>query len=126
MDRREFEALVGRELDAIPAEFADRLADVVVLVKREPLPRDVQKHGRDGELLGLYRGVPLTRRRVRGRGSIARMPDVITIYQGPLERACVDDPDGIPRLIERTLLREVARYFGITTERLEELGFDAS
>ncbi len=124
MDEPSFEGLVGRALDSLldslPQQLADRLAEVVVVVEPQPPARS------EG-LLGLYHGVPLTKRRVRGRSSIARMPDVITIYQGSVERSCRGGDEHneggacIERLVREVLVREAARYFGVSNERLAEL-----
>ncbi|MBA2362566.1 MAG: metallopeptidase family protein [Chloroflexia bacterium] len=113
MDAEHFEAIVGRVLDALPAPLATRVADIAVVVEEEPTAQDRRVYGTDGVLLGRYSGVALPRRRVRGRSSIARMPDLIKLYQGPIERACDGDETCIAHLIEETLHREIGRYFGI-------------
>ncbi len=113
MDTKSFEEIVGRVLDAISEQFAERVAEIAVVVEDEPSAHDRRVYGTDGVLLGRYSGVPLTRRRVRGRSSIARMPDLIKLYQGPIERACGGDETRIARLVEETLHREIGRYFGI-------------
>ncbi|HEY1316735.1 MAG TPA: metallopeptidase family protein, partial [Gaiella sp.] len=69
-------------------------------------------------LLGLYQGVPLTR---RGSGYAAVPPDKITIYRGPLERLYGGSQDRLTREIRRVVLHEIAHHFGISDERLREL-----
>jgi predicted Zn-dependent protease with MMP-like domain len=68
-------------------------------------------------LLGLYQGVPLTR---RTSGYSGALPDKITIYRGPLERLYGHDSE-LRRQVRRVVLHEVAHHFGITDERLIEL-----
>ena len=67
-------------------------------------------------LYGLYQGVPLTER----AGGAPMLPDVITIFQEPLER---DFPslDLLRAQVRRTVLHELAHYFGISDARLREL-----
>ncbi len=113
MDTETFEGIVGRVIDALPEHIASRVEDIAVVVEDEPSPDDRRDYSTDGVLLGRYSGVPLTRRRVRGRSSIARMPDLIKLYQGPIERACHGDETCVARLVETTLLRQIGRYFGL-------------
>lgn len=87
MEARSLENLAGRALDALPEQVAERIEEATVVVEDEPPRRAVERHGVDGVLLGRYSGTPLTRRRVRGRSSISRMPDVVTLHQRPIECA---------------------------------------
>jgi predicted Zn-dependent protease with MMP-like domain len=114
----EFERLVADALDSIPAELASRLDNVAVMV--EEWPRPDQLAGRAGTLLGLYEGVPLTR---RGPMSYSgAVPDRITIFSGPL-CARADDADALARDVRVTVLHEVGHYFGMSDARLQELGW---
>jgi predicted Zn-dependent protease with MMP-like domain len=70
-------------------------------------------------LLGLYHGVPLTR---RGTSYGAVLPDKITIYRGPLERLYGGDPARLRAMIRHVVLHEFAHHFGISDEQLVELG----
>jgi predicted Zn-dependent protease with MMP-like domain len=69
-------------------------------------------------LLGLYQGVPLTRRGAYYSGAL---PDKITIYREPLERLYGDDPERLRTETKRVVLHEVAHHFGISDERLVEI-----
>ena len=69
-------------------------------------------------LLGLYQGIPLTRRTT---AYAAVPPDRITIYRGPLERLTGGDPDRLREQVRRVVLHEIAHHFGISDERLREL-----
>jgi predicted Zn-dependent protease with MMP-like domain len=104
---REVEAAVG----SLPRELRDVISNVAIVVEAEPPPGQ--------PLLGLYQGIPLTR---RGTGYAGVLPDKITIYRGPLERLFGADPEGLRRQIRRVVLHEIAHHFGISDERLEELG----
>lgn len=108
-------------LDGLPEEFAERLWNLEVVVEDEPSPEDLASVGLvpDDDLLGLYHGVPLTE---RGGERSGALPDVISIYRGPIERECSGDPRCIREEVRATVLHELAHYFGIDDARLEELG----
>jgi predicted Zn-dependent protease with MMP-like domain len=110
MDADAFDELVRRALDELPADIRAQMSNVAVVVEDEPPP--------DANLLGLYQGIPLTR---RGRGYAGALPDKITIYRGPLERHYGTDPERLASEVRRTVRHEIAHHFGISDERLLEL-----
>ena len=95
------------------------LDNVEVLGANFPTREQLQQNGgsRD-ELLGLYEGVPLTE---RGSGYGMVLPDRITIFRGPIEAIC-ESREAMAEQIRQTVKHELAHHFGITDERLEELG----
>jgi predicted Zn-dependent protease with MMP-like domain len=115
--RERFEELVADALDTIPPELASEMTNVAVLV--EDWPTDSQRPRR-GTLLGLYEGVPLTKRGPIGYSGV--MPDRITIFQGPLSARARDEVE-LAAQVRKTVLHEVGHYFGITDARLHELGW---
>jgi predicted Zn-dependent protease with MMP-like domain len=110
VDPAAFEEMVGKALDSLPAEFADRMKNVAVLVEHGPGPRG---------LLGLYQGIPLTSRTTNYAGVL---PDRITIYQQAICAMC-DTEEEVVEQVRRTVVHEVGHYFGISDERLRELGW---
>jgi predicted Zn-dependent protease with MMP-like domain len=106
----EFDEAVRDALDSLPQDLSDYMSNVEVVVEEEP-PAGMP-------LLGLYQGVPLTRRGAFYGGAL---PDKITIYSGPLERLYGADPKRLRHEIRRVVLHEVAHHFGISDERLVEL-----
>lgn len=100
-------------LDALPAWVLERLENVEVVVEDRP-PRG------EPELLGRYEGIPLTER--YDSSYAGALPDVITLYQRSIERAAGGDEDEIRRIVTETVIHEVAHAFGISDERLRELG----
>jgi predicted Zn-dependent protease with MMP-like domain len=64
---------------------------------------------RGATLFGLYEGRPLT---VRSVFDSFAMPDRITIFQNPHERAA-HGPEHLAKLVEDTVWHEVAHYFGM-------------
>lgn len=120
MRAREFERIVEEALAGLPSPFAERLENVAVVVRDEPTEEDLQEAGLepDAELFGLYVGVPLTDR----ADYHMVLPDRILIFQGPHERHFEDDE--LLLEIQKTVVHEVAHYFGIDDDRLHELGYD--
>ena len=100
MTKREFQRLVEKAIDRIPARFREKIENLAFLVEREGSSRD---------LLGLYVGRPLTERSVMQPVS---SPDVIFIYQAPHERMAHDEAH-LATLVEETVWHEVAHYFGL-------------
>jgi predicted Zn-dependent protease with MMP-like domain len=116
--RARFARLVSRALDDLPAEFRERMRNVEVVVHDAPDEEQLREHG--GELLGLYEGVPLTDRRDE-----PWLPDRISIYRQPIERIS-SSPRVQARIVRDTVVHEIAHHFGITDERLHELGLGDS
>src|SRR5919106_981207 len=120
MDHAEFERLVGDALDSLPADIAEAMENVDVLVEDEPAAYLVAELDPGQTLFGLYHGVPLT---ARGLSTyFGAMPDRISIYKGPLTRA-FHHPDDIRNEVRITVIHEIAHPFGISHERLDELGW---
>jgi len=106
----DFEHEVRAALQSLPPELRRSMSNVEIVIDEEPP---------DGmPLLGLYQGVPLTR---RGAFYAGALPDKITVFRGPLERLYGANEERLRREIRRVVLHEVAHHFGISDERLIEL-----
>lgn len=112
MSRAAFEEVVGEALDEVPEELLEMLENVVFLVEDEsPNPGE--------ELLGLYEGVPRTERSEWG-GAV--LPDRITIYRLPTLRMC-RSVEEVREEVAITVVHEIAHHYGISEQRLHELGW---
>lgn len=100
MSPSEFDSVVEDAIRAIAPRFRRRLENVAFVIEPEP-PRP--------GLLGLYQGTPLPH---RSHSDPFRMPDRITIYQGPHERMA-RDRSHLERIVHETVWHEVAHYFGM-------------
>jgi predicted Zn-dependent protease with MMP-like domain len=96
-----FDDAVQRALDSLPPKLASALENVVVVVEEEAPG--------DAELFGLWESHPY-------------LPDKITIFRRPLVSA-FPDPARLEEEIRVTVLHELAHYFGIDEDRLDELGY---
>ncbi|MCK9487345.1 MAG: metallopeptidase family protein [Dehalococcoidia bacterium] len=119
MDARAFAEVVDQAMESLPEEFALRLDNVAVVLRDEPTDEDLREAGLGPgeELFGLYVGVPLTDR----AGYNLVLPDRILIFQGPHERHF--PPHELVEELQRTVIHEVAHFFGIDDDRLHELGY---
>lgn len=120
MNREKFEGLVARAVESLPEEFAEHLDNIAITVQESPTRRQlVRSHvKRNMTLLGLYEGVPITE---RGNHYNMVLPDKITIFQRPIEESCQNEAE-IVAMIRSVVLHEIAHHFGISDERLKELG----
>ena len=119
MDRERFEWLVAKAIDELPDEFRERMDNIDVVAQDEPTSRQLADAGlkRGQTLLGLYEGIPLTRRS-RSYGMVP--PDKITIFQKPIEAICRSETQ-IQGEIQRVVIHEIAHHFGIGDTRLRQL-----
>lgn len=115
-----FEELVQTALDGLPADLAAALSNVEIVVQAAPGPEAAAVDLAPGSfLLGLYTGIPLTR---RGGGYAGALPDLITIYQDNIERTA-GSVAAIPEAVRRTVIHELGHHFGIGDDRLHALGW---
>jgi predicted Zn-dependent protease with MMP-like domain len=115
--RQRFEELVLEAVEALPQRFLDRLANIDIEVRdwpsREELGSAQVPAGRT--LMGLYVGVPHTRRR---RYHLA-LPDRIFIYRRPIERLCRSEAE-VRERVGRVIKHEIAHHFGLTEADLHD------
>ena len=109
LSHKEFEHLVGKALIALPEEFQRYLENVAVVIADEP-PDDML------DVMGLYEGVPLVERSIDD----TILPDCITIYKGPIERACRTHAE-IKVEVGITILHEIGHLCGLDEGQLEHL-----
>jgi predicted Zn-dependent protease with MMP-like domain len=110
--RRNFERLVTQALDRLPEDLASHISNVEIVIEEEVDPGAEQ-------LLGLYEGIPLTK---RGHEYFGVLPDRITLFRPNIENAA-GSRRHLQEIVRRTVIHEVAHHFGIDDDRLEELGW---
>lgn len=111
LTRSEFESVVEEALATLPAQFAQLLDNIAVVVEEEPGEEDLEmlEDGFEGELLGIYRGVALTR---RTHNMLPMLPDQIAIFRGPITRVARTRRDAVEE-IRDTVIHELGHYFGL-------------
>jgi predicted Zn-dependent protease with MMP-like domain len=121
MNRERFEKLVAQAVEALPEEFQEKLENFDVVVEDYPSSAQLRKAnlGKGFTLLGLYEGVPLTRRQ-SNYGMVP--PDKITIFQKAIEIECRGTDDiNIKTEIQKVVRHEIAHHFGIGDARLKQI-----
>jgi predicted Zn-dependent protease with MMP-like domain len=121
VSKGEFAELVEQALAELPEQFAKFLEEVPLEILDQPTREQLRVAGVGPgmTLLGLYRGRPRTRRYVEDTGAL---PDVIYIYQQPIESVC-NTREQLVRQVRITVLHEIGHHFGMTEEDLERLGY---
>lgn len=119
MDREKFESFVEEALAKIPRKFKNRLENVAFLVEDRPKREVFGRTGRPplSAILGTYHGVPY---KYRGPFYGNMPPDVIVIYQKPIEARCRNEED-VRKMVKEVVLHEIGHYFGMSEEELYEI-----
>ena len=116
--KRRFERMVRRAVDSLPPGIHSMMENVEIVVEDEPTAE--QRDGEDDGPFGLYEGIPLT-----DRTSFYSLilPDKITIFRGPLERA-TGSPRELYAEVQATVIHEVAHHFGMDEAQIADLGYE--
>ena len=120
MKRERFEQIVAEAMQQLPPRFREAIDNVAIRVQDAPTRAQLRDWDIDPDeiLLGIYVGIPLTER-TTNYNLVA--PDLIYLFQRNIEEEC-ENEDEMREVIRHTLFHEVAHYFGIDDDRLEELG----
>ena len=113
-----FQELINIALGELPKKHVDNIKNVAILYQDEPTPdQRVQLELRnDQTLLGLYEGVPLSKR----QGMPTVLPDKITLFKLPLEHMASDEGE-LKEEIRHTLWHEIAHYYGLNHDQIHSL-----
>jgi predicted Zn-dependent protease with MMP-like domain len=106
-----FDELVTEALKSLPPELSKEISNVAIFVEDEAEGRS---------LFGLFEGIPLTKRGPMSYSGV--LPDRITLYQGAISRYARNEED-VRAQVRKTVIHELAHHFGISDERLTELGW---
>ena len=119
MRPEKFERIVTDAVSGMPGEFKELLDNVDICIQDWPSREKLKSVGLHDkyDLLGLYEGTPITH---RDHGYNLVLPDKISIFQKPLEAQCSSAKE-LKNEIVRTVKHEIAHYFGLDDERLEQI-----
>ena len=122
MDHDQIRKEVARVLDRLPRRFREQLHNVEFVVEARPSIELLRAEGLDprhDSLYGIYQGVPLP-----DRSSLdpPLLPDKITIFAEPLQED-FSDPEELREEIRLTVLHEIAHYFGMDEDEIDDLGY---
>ena len=122
MDHQEIRQEVARIVDRLPREFREQLRNLEFVVEKRPsreLLLTEVLDPREDTLYGIYQGVPLPE---RSSLDPPLLPDKITIFAEPLSEDFPDSND-LREEIRLTVLHEIAHYFGMDEDEIEDLGY---
>ena len=119
MEREKFEEIVERAFQALPKQFRKSIENVEIVVEEKPSSdRALGEDGvwRNKMLLGLYHGVPLTKRGF-WYGTSPVLPDRISLYQKNIEIVCRTEKE-VEEKIYEVLFHEIGHYFGMDEDEI--------
>ena len=120
MEREEFERIVLKLIDELPEHFRKDMENVSIVLEERPSLDLLRKVGvRSGKLLGIYQGVPLTK---RGLGYNGVLPDRIILFMREIEEEAKMENIPLVEKIKNVLYHEIGHYFGLSEEELRRLG----
>jgi predicted Zn-dependent protease with MMP-like domain len=119
MEREKFEKLTEEALAQIPKKFKKLISNLAVLVEEKPSREIYERTGSSplSSILGHYHGVPF-KHRGPFYGNIP--PDVIVIYQKPIENICSTEEE-IKKKVREVVFHEIGHYFGLSDKELKEI-----
>jgi len=119
MTDEQFDDMITRAMNELPQKYIKGLDNVAIVMADEPTPEQLEKMKlQSGHvLLGLYEGIPLTQ---RGIGYNFVLPDKITLFKNSIMKVSHDDDELFER-IKRTLWHEIAHYYGLNHDRIDEI-----
>lgn len=125
MDRDKFWEVVEKAVAALPPKFANVLDNVEIMVRNYPDKETLAKFPPGGILLGLYTGIPITK---RGSGYSSGFysfapPDRIYLYQKNIEEYCRMTGDSPVNQIKDTLFHEIGHYMGLNEDEVAGLHY---
>ena len=116
----DLEALANEALRTIPTVLRQHVRDVVIQV--QDFPDEDTEREMDLEtpfdLLGLYRGVDLTRQSV---SDVRTEPDMIFLYRRPLLDYWCDAGEDLAHVVRHVMIHEIGHHFGFSDDDMEAL-----
>ena len=122
MTDSEFDEYITRAMDELPQKYIKGLQNVAIVMAEEPTSEQLHKMhiGNYRVLLGLYEGIPLTQ---RGSNYTFVLPDKITLFKNSI-LAVTHNESELFEQIKRTLWHEIAHYYGLNHDRIDEIQRD--
>jgi predicted Zn-dependent protease with MMP-like domain len=114
----QFQELINQALEELPGEHVKNIDNVAILYEDMPTEQQIADAGlhQNQTLLGLYEGVPLTKR----QGMTRTLPDKITLFKQPLQWHA-NTLEELKEEIKHTVWHEVAHYYGLDHDKIRDL-----
>lgn len=119
VSKEEFKKIVSDAIDGIPPRYANNINNLAFVIEDEPSKSQIQrgKIHPGHTLLGLYEGIPLTR---RNSNYNLVLPDKISLFKRPIEQNSAS-LEQLISIVKKTVWHEVAHYYGLGHDRIHEL-----
>ena len=117
MTKPEAEEIIEAAIAGLPAVFRNKMDNLVIIAQARPNPAQLRRYGKN--LLGLYEGVPLSK---RGTYYSGVMPDKITIFYRNIADYCKSTGIAPETAVAHPVRHEIAHHFGIDDVRLRATG----
>jgi predicted Zn-dependent protease with MMP-like domain len=116
----DLEAIAEAAYAAIPRELTRHVDNVVIRVVDFPDEETMDEMGCETEfdLLGLYRGVDLSRKSV---ADVVTNMDMIFLYRGPLLDYWCETGEDLTHLVRHVLIHEIGHHFGLSDADMERI-----
>jgi predicted Zn-dependent protease with MMP-like domain len=113
-----FQKLINEALEELPGEHVKNIKNVAILYEDQPTPEQRYKLElrHDQTLLGLYEGVPLTKR----QGMSQTLPDKITLFKLPIQYGA-NTLGELKEKIKHVVWHEIAHYYGLDHSQISAL-----
>ena len=120
MKKNDFDQLIREAISTLPEHGRRAMDNVAFVVEREARSKKTKEVGIkiNETLLGLYEGVPKTK---RGAGYFGVLPDKITIFQQPLEELAGRDGNRLKKLVYEVVWHEVGHHLGFDEKEIRAL-----
>jgi len=120
MKKNNFEQLISEAISALPEHGRKAMDNVALTVEKEARRKKAKEIGIQVNevLLGLYEGVPKTK---RGANYFGVLPDKITIFQQPIEELAGRDEKKLKKLIYEVVWHEVGHHLGFDEKEIHAL-----
>jgi predicted Zn-dependent protease with MMP-like domain len=119
--RDAFEVMVEEEFVLLPEPFRSAMENVHIVVEDVPRGRQELRQRKGSLLLGLYEGIPLTKRG-SDYGVMPVVPDRITLFRKNIE-AVAENPSRVRAVVRDTLIHEIGHYFGMSEREIRRAGY---
>jgi predicted Zn-dependent protease with MMP-like domain len=120
----DLEAIAEAAYAAIPRELTRHVDNVVIRVVDFPDEETMYEMGCETEfdLLGLYRGVDLSRKSTL---DVVTNMDMIFLYRGPLLDYWCETGEDLTHLVRHVLIHEIGHHFGLSDDDMERIEAEA-
>lgn len=116
----DLEKMAEEALASIPAELLTLVGDLLIQIEDFPDEDTEREMGLDSpfDLLGLYRGVDMTRQSVM---DLKLSPDMVYLYRRPILDYWCESGEELPHIVRHVLIHEIGHHFGFSDDDMDRI-----